>query len=112
MDQEVDNGEGGDDDDDCYGLSKRQCNRNSACEYDKYERECIPVDDVDLDEGEDELRALTPPSPDLAPSTPKGWNEMKRSKSSHSAGMHWGCACLFPLPKWMGFEGGYFCWCN
>ena len=100
-------------DDDCFGKSKRQCNRNSECMYDNFGGVCIPRENVNHgdEEAGEGLRALTPPSPDSAPSTPKGWNEMKRNRKS-SPGMHFGCACLFPLPYWMVLEGGYFCWCN
>ena len=100
--------------DDCYNLSKRRCKAAVGCSYDRYAKVCFPLgDDGDegMDGGEDELRALEPPSADLAPATPRGWDEMKRSGGERSRGMHIVCACMFRLPSWVSSEGGFFCWC-
>ena len=83
-------------DDDCFGKSKRQCNGNSECMYDNFGGVCIPRENVNHGDGEagEGLRALTPPSPDSAPSTPKGWNEMKRVALGCTSVVHVCSHCL------------------
>eukprot|EP00804_Cyclotella_cryptica_P028219 CCRYP_014591-RD/>CCRYP_014591-RD protein AED:0.35 eAED:0.35 QI:165/1/1/1/1/1/2/297/136 len=108
--------------DDCYGLSKRRCKRSPGCSYDSVSGKCLPVGDVSgfpSEEDEDfedtevggDLKALKPPSPNMAP--PAGWNRMKSNKNTRSSrmGMQNACACLLPLPSWFSADGGFWCWC-
>lgn len=108
-----------DENDECSSLSKRRCKRTTGCEYSRRAGSCTSSNGSGFDpsglngNGDDEdgqeLRDLTPPEPNVG--APEEWMRMKNNKNTRGIGMHRSCACFFPLPWWLGMEGGFWCAC-
>lgn len=105
------------DNDECSGLSRRMCRSTTGCEYSRLDG-CVSSGSEDdyqggmnNNNGESEVEELTPPKPDMDP--PKGWSKMKSTRSPRGGdpGMHTSCACMYPFPRWIGMEGGFWCFC-
>eukprot|EP00956_Cyclotella_meneghiniana_P017684 scaffold29037_cov69-Cyclotella_meneghiniana.AAC.2 len=102
--------------DDCYGLSKSKCKRSKGCEYSRNSGCISSIDsenENDYDDNQDkgvELKALTPPEPNMDP--PEGWGKLTRNASG-GVHMHTSCGCLVPLPWWSNIKnGGLWCFCK